>query len=64
MENEEEGNRRSSLDMVNEEHIPMQNGLWGQDGGAEIIGKHTNTKYLESTIEVVNNLAYKESDYG
>jgi hypothetical protein len=33
---EEEGNRRSPLDMIDEEHIPMQNGLRGEAGGAEI----------------------------
>lgn len=56
---EEEGNRRSPLDMIDEEHIPMQNGLRGEAGGAEITQEHINTKYLKSTFGRVNNLAYQ-----
>lgn len=37
---EERGNSRSPFQMMNQEHVPKQNGPRGQAGGAEITGRH------------------------
>jgi hypothetical protein len=43
---EDRGNKRCSLDMMDQEDVPKQNGPRGQAGGAEITQGDTNSKCL------------------
>lgn len=48
------GNRRSPLDMVDQEHMSEWNGPWGQVDGAELAWER-NSKHLGSTAGEVAN---------
>lgn len=52
-------NKRSPLDLTDQEHMPKKNGPCGQAGGVEITQKDTNSKYLESTAEEAASLVYR-----